>query len=71
MSGGFILPLVSCLAFVIGISVILDATITWRAERLPHWPFLDMPATNSALFLCLLVLAIAAVAGMLSRSIEP
>jgi hypothetical protein len=70
MSGGFILPLVACLAFVIAVGVILDATNTWWAERLLHWPFRDMPATNGAIFhgaifLCLLVLAITAVAGML------
>jgi hypothetical protein len=65
MSGGFILPLVACLAFVIAIGVILDATNTWWAERLLHWP------TNGAIFVCLLVLTIAALAGMLSRSVEP
>jgi len=62
MNGGFILPLVACLAFVIAIGVILDATNTWWAERLLHWPFRDMPATNSAIFVCLLVLAITVAA---------
>ena len=65
MNGGFILPLVACLAFMIAIGVILDATNTWWAERILHWPFRDMPATNGAIFLCLLVLAIAVVAGTL------
>jgi hypothetical protein len=65
MSGGFILPLVACLAFVIAIGVILDATNTWWAEWLLHWPLRDMPATNSAFFACLLVLAITAMAEML------
>ena len=71
MSGDLILPLVSCLAFVIGIGVILDATNTWWAKRILHWPLRDMPATNGAIFVCLLVLAIRALAGMLSRSVEP
>ena len=73
MSRGFILPLVAGLAFVIAIGVILDATNTWWAERILHWPLRDMPATNGAIFVCLLVLAITAMAGILvlSRSVEP
>ena len=60
MSGELILPLVVGLAFVIAVGVILDATNTWWAERILHWPFRDMPATNGAIFVCLLVLAITA-----------
>ena len=70
MSGGFILPLAACLAFVIAVGVILDATNTWWAKQLVHWPFRDMPATNTAIVVCLLVLAIVAV-GLLSMRVWP
>ena len=71
MNGGFILPLVVGMAFVVAIGVILDRTNTrWRVERLTQWPFRDMPATNTAIVVCLLVLAIVAV-GLLSMRVWP
>lgn len=55
----------------IAIGLMVDgAGLWWNAERMTDWPLRGKPATNGAIFLCLLALAAVAI-GLLAMRVWP